>query len=493
VYQSLLYAAAAMQALAVVYGLILLRRRRGAAGAWLWLLGAMLSMLTWRVAVVGEMEPSPFFTYTIAIWGSTCMLLAMFFFGREVARRERAERERDALLQSERAARADAERSSQLKDQFLATLSHELRTPLAAILGWCNVLKIQREQPASSEEAQIGSIVDAIERNARLQARLVDDLLDMTRIQAGSLRLETERVALDVPVRAAIESLGPSLDEKSIRLSFACEGEPPVVVGDGGRLQQIAANLIGNAVKFTAAGGTIDVSIDRDGGLARLVVVDDGEGIEPAFLPHLFTRFRQGDATTARRHGGLGLGLSIVANLVELHGGQVEATSEGKGTGASFTVRLPLAAQADDSPRVDESAPTTTVRGMRVLLIEDQSDVRTAVAQLLERHGADVLALESGAQLEAALTSHQPHVLVSDIGMPGEDGYALMRRLRGLPAAKGGRIPAIALTAHARGEDRGRAIASGFQAHLAKPVDPIQLLATIRRLGAPAAVDAAGE
>jgi signal transduction histidine kinase/ActR/RegA family two-component response regulator len=486
--------AVALQGLAVAYGVLLLERRRGAAGAWLFLLGAMIGMLVWRVVMLTEIEPPAYFNPSIAIWGSTCMVVAMFLFGREVVRRElaetqrkQAETERDALLASERAARGEAERASRLKDDFLATLSHELRTPLAAILGWCTLLRLKRD-----DRAEIDRAIETIERNAQAQTRLVDDLLDVNRMQAGALYLDFAPVRLDVPVRAALDGIRPAADAKSLSIELCCGSDPPVVAGDAGRLRQIAANLLMNAVKFTPAGGTIKVSVEMASDHAKLVVFDDGEGIDGAVLPHLFARFRQGDSGTTRRHGGLGLGLSIVASLARLHGGDVRAESEGLGKGSTFTVALPLAPdQSVTEVGTSTGARTVTVAtlsGLRILIVDDEPDVRAVVSRLVEQMGARVVALESGQGIESALAGFQPHILLIDIGMPLEDGYTLIRRIRTLPAAAGGGTPAISLTAHARNEDRARAIASGFQDHLPKPIDLPLLVFTVRKLAGRAVV-----
>ena len=477
----LLVIAAALQVAAVVYCALLLRRHRNAAAAWLYLLGALLSMLVWRLVMTTGATPGPAFNTSIAIWGSVCAVLAMFFFGREVARRERAEAERDRLLTSERVARSDAERASRIKDDFMATLSHELRSPLAAMLGWCAIARKDELSPG------VARAIDTIERNARIQTRLVDDLLDATRMQAGSLHLELAPVALDGPVRAAIEGVRPAAEAKRLTLRYECGQPPAVVVGDASRLQQIASNLLVNAVKFTPEGKTIEVGVTSTGAHAELTVVDDGIGIDQEFMPHLFERFRQAESGAARRHGGLGLGLSIVSNLVHLHGGEVHAVSDGPGKGASFRVRLPVSKGAMARPAVDTEAAMLldaemAVQGIRVIVVDDEADVRGAVSGLLERAGAVVLALESGASLELALAEFRPDVLVLDIGMPGEDGFTLIRRIRGLPEAAGASTPAISLTAHVRAEDRRHAIDLGFQAHLAKPVNVITLLATIRSL-----------
>jgi signal transduction histidine kinase len=448
--QILLVVATALQIAAVVYCAILLRRHRNAVAPWLCLLGALVSMLVWRIVMTTGITPSPVFNTTIAIWGSVGAVLAMFFFGREIARREHAEAERDRLLASERAARSEAERASRVKDDFMATLSHELRSPLAAMLGWCSIAR-RGELPADVARA-----IDTIERNARIQTRLVDDLLDATRMQAGSLHLELGPVALDVPVRAAIEGVGPSAEAKRLRIRYTCAEPAPIVIGDASRLQQIASNLLVNAVKFTPEGRSIDVTVASRHDYAELTVVDEGIGIDPAFKPQLFQRFRQADTGNARRHGGLGLGLSIVSSLVTLHHGEVQATSDGPGQGATFVVRLPLSRTDVVWPPVDaqgrsmSTADPPSAEGIRVILVDDDE--------------------------------FNPNVLVLDISMPGEDGYALIRRIRRLLKADGRFIPAISLTAHARDEDRRHAIDLGFQEHLAKPVNVAELLTTVRRL-----------
>ena len=476
----LLALATVLQAAAVLYGCVLLTRRRGAAGAWTALLAAMLSMLVWRVVMLSGVTPPAFFNPMIAIWGSTCMVAAMFLFGREVARRERAEAERDASLASERAARNEAERASRLKDDFLATLSHELRTPLAAITSWCTILDLHRD------DASTGRAIETIARNARAQTRLVDDLLDMTRIQAGSLHVDRTTIALDAPVRAAIEAVRPAADAKRIAIELTVDADPPHVEGDAMRLQQVAANLLGNAVKFSAAGGAVEVRVRADGAHAIVSVTDHGDGITPEFLPHVFERFRQGDSQVTRRHGGLGLGLAIAAHLVDVHDGSVRAESDGPGCGATFTVTLPLTRVPAPGTIVDAGPapthPAPDLAATRVLVVDDEDDVRTGIAGLLESARATVLTLESGAGVESALAEFRPHVLVLDIGMPGEDGYSVIRRVRGLPPDAGGDVPAISLTAHARSEDRARALASGFQRHLPKPIELAALVRVIREL-----------
>jgi signal transduction histidine kinase/CheY-like chemotaxis protein len=477
--QTLLVIATALQVAAVVYCATLLRRHRNTPAAWLCLLGALVSMLVWRIVMTTGITPGLLFNTTIAIWGSVGAVLAMFFFQREIVRRERAEAERDRLLASERAARTEAERASRVKDDFMATLSHELRSPLAAMLGWCAIAR-KGELPADVARA-----IDTIERNARVQTRLVDDLLDATRMQAGSLHLELAPVPLDVPVLAAIEGVRPSAEAKHLTIRYKCADPAPIVIGDSSRLQQIASNLLVNAVKFTAEGKAIDVLLASTGDSVELTVADEGIGIDPAFRPQLFQRFRQADTGNSRRHGGVGLGLSIVSSLVELHHGEVHAKSDGPGAGATFVVRLPLSKTAVRPPVDAEDlrkAATPSMAGIRLIVVDDEADVRGAVSGLLQQAGAEVLALESGASIDAAIADFHPHVLVLDIGMPGEDGYALIRRIRRLAKSAGGDTPAISLTAHARDEDRRHAMELGFQAHLAKPVNVAQLLTTISRI-----------
>ena len=406
--QSLIYLATILQVLAVVYACYLMRRRGGVA-AWLWLIGSMLSMLTWRVVILLRIQPPPFFNPLIAIWGSTCLFFGMFFFGREIARRERAEAERDQLLESERAAREQAERANRLKDQFLGTLSHELRTPLTAIIGWCDVLRSTEHSSTTSNgdphttDTEEG--LAAIERNARTQARLIEDLLDMTRLNAGTLRLDVRQTALDSAVRAAIDTLSPAIAAKHIQLELLTDPTGEVVVSaDPMRLQQIVWNLLSNAVKFTPTGGSIRARIERDlaRGSATLTITDTGEGIPPDFLPHLFTRFRQADLSSSRRHGGLGLGLSIVKSLVELHGGTVGAASEGIGRGATFTLSLPLAVTPSQpeskSGTFHAPAGASALAGIRILVVEDEPDVRNVIERVLQQHKAEVRTAASAAE-----------------------------------------------------------------------------------------------
>jgi len=316
----------------------------------------------------------------------------------------------------------------------------------------------------------------------------------VTRLQAGALHLELENLALEAPVRAAVQAARPLAEARAIRLELRAPAVSPRVRGDATRLQQVVGNLVGNAVKFTPQGGQVDVRLEVLADRARLVVADDGEGIEPDFLPFVFDRFRQADGTSTRRHGGLGLGLSIVQQLVRLHGGEIEVASAGRDRGTTFTVSLPLAAPP---PAPREVAPATgaavrgpmlasggvpamALAGVRLLLVDDEADVRAAIGLLLMQAGAEVIALESGAGIEQALLRHRPDVLLMDIGMPGEDGYGVIERVRRLPASAGGATPAISLTAHARNEDRARALAAGFDGHLPKPIEVVALLEAIQ-------------
>lgn len=405
--------------------------------------------------------------------------------------RRRLEQERDALLVSERAARLEAERVSRVKDEFVATLSHELRTPLHAILGWTHVL-----MNPSSREVHLEAGLRAIERNARAQARMIDDLLDMSRIISGKVRLDVQRIALAPLIVAAVESIRPAADAKGIELKVVLDAAAGPILGDPNRLQQVIWNLLSNAVKFTPPGGRVVVSLERSETQVIIAVSDSGEGIAPQFLPYLFERFRQADASTTRQHGGLGLGLSIIKQLVELHGGAVAAESSGPGQGSTFRVSLPIRGPALDpaptppapSPQAELPAPSAqrasgTLAGLRVLVVDDVRDTRELMQVLLQDQQASVISADSGAQALELLREQRPDLVLCDIGMPQMDGYELIRALRALPPEDGGTTPALAITAFARPEDRRRAIESGYDGHLAKPVATDALLAEIGRLG----------
>jgi NO-binding membrane sensor protein with MHYT domain/nitrogen-specific signal transduction histidine kinase/ActR/RegA family two-component response regulator len=392
--------------------------------------------------------------------------------------------ERELLLVRERAARDQAEHLSAMKDEFLATLSHELRTPLNAMLGWAGML-----QRGVKDEATLRRGLETIERNARAQGQLIDDLLDMSRIVAGTLRLDVQRVDLARTIEAALGTVQPAVLARQIALRTELAADVGEVHGDPGRLQQVLWNVLSNAVKFTPNGGSVQVMLTRDGDDALVRVSDSGIGIAPDFLPHVFDRFRQQDASITRRHGGLGLGLAIVRQLVELHGGTIAADSAGENTGTTFTLRLPLAAPA--SAGSPDAAPATAalmaladLSGLSVLLVDDAPDTLDVIEQILQGCGAATLAASGAAMALALLDRERPDVIVSDIGMPDIDGFELMRRIRRRTHDAGGEIPAIALTALTRQDDYDRALRAGFDDYLAKPVDAGALVARIADVAA---------
>ncbi len=408
----------------------------------------------------------------------------------EVLERKKAERERDALLERERAARLEAERASRVKDDFLATLSHELRTPLHAILGWTQVLLNPRTPP---EHLRRG--LEAIHRGGRAQSQIIDDLLDMSRIVSGNMRLDVQPVMLAEIVRAAVETVRPAAEAKRIRLQLALDPLAGPVRGDPGRLQQIVWNLLSNAIKFTPKDGRVQVFLERVRSHVEITVSDTGEGIAADFLPHVFERFRQADGSITRVHGGLGLGLSIVRELVALHGGTVQAHSDGPGEGATFIVDLPVAvlqepgaaavAPPPAAPPVGAGSgarlPADTLRGLRILVVDDEPDARDLMRALLGNLSASVEASDSVDAALAVLACFRPDILLCDIGLPGRDGYALIRSVRGRDDALA-RVPALAITASARADDRTRALLAGFDGHLAKPIDADELIVTIASL-----------
>ncbi len=388
------------------------------------------------------------------------------------------------LFQTARQAREEAETANRVKDQFLATLSHELRTPLNAILGWAQLLRNRR-----ADEAGLIRGLEAIERNARSQTQLIEDLLDVSRIATGRLRLELRPVEPAEAIEAALSAVLPSAEAKRIRIESALAATGPVL-GDPGRLQQILVNVLSNAVKFTPSGGLVEVTLGEEDGRAVVRVRDTGEGIAPEFLPHVFDSFRQGDASTTRRQGGLGLGLAIVRQLVALHGGTATADSPGVGKGATFTLTFPLAlhARTEDSAAGLDAAPGRAaeprppLEGLRILAVDDDLDTLEMMAELLSLRGAEVQSAGSADEAISALGRFDPHVLVSDISMPGRDGYELIRdiRSRGLGPET---LPAVAVTALASSEDRRRALDAGYQVHLGKPVDPAELTSILLSLG----------
>jgi signal transduction histidine kinase/CheY-like chemotaxis protein len=397
-----------------------------------------------------------------------------------VSERRRAERERDRLLESERAAREEAERAGRLKDEFLATLSHELRTPLNAMLGWAQILQQRTTDP------QLTRGLEVIERNVRVQTQLIDDLLDMSRILSGKIGLALEPVELVPVVEAALDTLRPSAELNGVTVSFSGAGGSGVVRADQNRLQQIVWNLLSNAIKFTPAGGRVDVRIDAAPGERRIAVIDTGCGIAPQFLPHVFERFRQADASSTRRHTGLGLGLAITRHLVEMHGGRIAAHSDGAGHGATFVVTLPVIEAvanrgASRSARRERAPGAPPLEGVRALVVDDDPDARELAMHVLTDAGASVRTADSVRTALEAFDGRVPDVLVSDISMPLADGYELIRRVRASGGSRA-RVPAIALTAFARDDDRDRVRSAGYDAHLAKPVDSRTLVATIASL-----------
>jgi PAS domain S-box-containing protein len=405
---------------------------------------------------------------------------------RDVSDRRRSELERleaasdrERLLEAERAACGAAERASRVKDEFVAMVSHELRTPLNAMLGWTQLIT----RP-DADQAVVKRGVEVIARNTRLQAQLISDLLDVSRIVSGKLSLDIHHVDLPAVVTDAIDTVQKDADEKGVVIERHLENAVGSIAGDPARLQQIVWNLLSNAIKFTPKGGRVTVTLRRSGPDAELGVADTGVGIKPDFLPHIFDRFQQADQSTTRRFGGLGLGLSIVKHLVDLHGGSIHAASPGDGQGAVFTIVLPSASRGGTVDRSsgtepDETRLSTSLSGIRVFVVEDEPDTREFLERFLTACGAEVVSVTMAAETLARLPECEADILISDIGLPDMDGYELMQQVRRLADKKCGAIPAIALTAYARSEDRTRALRAGFQTHLAKPVEPSELVATI--------------
>jgi PAS domain S-box-containing protein len=395
---------------------------------------------------------------------------------RDITEQKRANAERERLLEAERVARAEAERASRVKDDFVAMVSHELRTPLNAILGWTQLMTRTRNDPAL-----IARGLDVVARNTRLQAQLISDLLDISRIVSGKLQLDVRSVDFRAIVGQALEPIEEEARAKGVEVVQDLREGTTLVSGDASRLQQIVWNLVSNAIKFTPRGGRVRVSLDFSGAQARLEVTDNGVGIRPEFLPHVFDRFHQADRSITRRFGGLGLGLSIVKHLVELHGGEVRASSEGEGEGATFTVTLPVVGDVAETERRRgrmDADVAVALDATRLLVVEDEADTLEFLRRLLTAHGATVLTAASAGEAMSLVRSESPDLLISDIGLPETDGYDLIQRVRREPSP-GRDIPAIALTAYARSEDRTRALRAGYQAHIAKPVEPNELLAMI--------------
>jgi PAS domain S-box-containing protein len=389
--------------------------------------------------------------------------------------------ERERLLQNERAARAEAERANRVKDDFVAMVSHELRTPLNAILGWTELLKKKTDDSAALERG-----LDVIARNTRLQAQLILDLLDVSRIVSGKLRLELERIDLLPVIRHSIEALQADAAERGVALTIDAGVTPIAMLGDPARLQQIIWNLASNAIKFTPKGGTVGVAVKVRGNRAEIIVTDSGVGIRPEMVTEIFERFRQGSSITTRRHGGLGLGLSITKHLTELHGGSIRAFSAGEHQGSTFTVELPIELEDAKSGALDRKqdqeiaaqADMVSLRDVKILVVEDDQDTRDLVRRMLEAYRAEVIVAATAPEALELLATTRPDLIVSDIGLPDVDGYEFIRRVRQMDPSIA-RIPAIALTAFARYEDRTQALRAGYNAHVAKPVEPIELVVTV--------------
>jgi signal transduction histidine kinase/DNA-binding response OmpR family regulator len=397
----------------------------------------------------------------------------------EMAVRKQAEHERARLLIREQAARAEAEAANRNKDEFLATLSHELRTPLTAILGWSHLMRTR-----GLNDTEFGRGLETIERNARVQSQLIDDLLDVSRIITGKLQIDQGPVDLAAVIGAAFDSIRPSAEVKAIEFETSLADCTYPVIGDSNRLQQIFWNLFSNAVKFTPSGGHVKVSVALTESRINVAVTDTGIGIEPGFLPFIFDRFRQADGSTTREHGGLGLGLAIVQHLVELHQGKVYVESGGKNLGCTFTISLPISktddveahgnveTTLDESDEVRAFSASEVLHGIKILVVDDEPDSRDLLTTILTQCGSDVRCSESAADAMLAFKEWDPDLLVSDIGMPNEDGYTLIKKLRELKSKRAREIPAVALTAYATDEDRSQALSAGYQMHVSKPIEP---------------------
>jgi PAS domain S-box-containing protein len=426
--------------------------------------------------------------YNSVLHDETGKLVSVLSLVLDTTARKRAEEERAALLVRERDARRHAEEADRLKDEFLATLSHELRTPLTSILGWASMIRNGEVEGASATRA-----IETIERNARSQARLIDDLLDVSRIITGNLRLELRPLNLAPIVEAAVDALRPTADAKGIQLHTDFADGTCLVRGDANRLRQVIWNLLSNGIKFTPRAGSVHIKLSCFESSVRLTVTDTGEGIPAEFLPYVFDRFRQAEGSISRKQGGLGLGLAVVRHLVELHGGTVSAASEGLSMGSTFTVDLPMAEERRDPARAEErrreverrrslSGEKIRLDGVHVLLVEDDDDSRRLLGTMLKRHGAEVTAAASAADAFRLFCEQRPDVLISDIGMPEEDGYELMRKIRALTTDEGGSIPALALTGYATRKDRELSLSVGYHQHMAKPVEQNDLIAAIAGL-----------
>ena len=402
---------------------------------------------------------------------------------RDITARKNTEEKLAQLLVRERAARADAEKANRLKDEFLATLSHELRTPLNAVIGWSRILKAGRLDNESSLHA-----IEVIERNAWAQKQIIEDILDVSRVITGKLQLHLGPVDLISVINAALDAVRPALEAKDIRIETKFQTDLKVIAGDADRLQQVVWNLLSNASKFTPVGGTVGVHINQDETYVQIQVRDTGPGIAADFLPHVFERFRQADGSTTRTHGGLGLGLAIVRHLVELHGGVIAAENETTGTGAIFTVRLPLPSselslqRVRPATKVEHDVTSVDLKDVRILVVEDELDALDLITIDLKAHGAKVRGASSAAEALDALRAEQFDLMISDIGMADTDGYNLIKQVRRQEGPQGEHIPAIALTAYARTQDRIRALTAGYNTHVAKPVEIKELVTVVKCL-----------
>ena len=402
----------------------------------------------------------------------------MFVYMQDITDRKEDQDRSERILADERHARSEAEKASRLRDEFVATVSHELRTPLVSILGWSELL-----QRRSTEDKFIKEGLAAIESSSKHQAKLIEELLDISRMSAGKVAMNMEVVMLPVVIEEAALGCSLAASNKAIDLQIDLPPQDVLIYGDAGRLHQIVTNLLSNAVKFTKRGGHVKVKLVREGSSAILIVSDDGDGIEPTFLPFVFDRFRQANATITRSQGGLGLGLSIVKQLVELHGGSIEASSEGTGKGSTFTITLPIDPVLTQERRFGGiDAKSLPLSNVKIVVLDDDEGTRDLLALILEQSGADVNLASDAESALPIIESFRPDVLVSDIGMPGMDGYQFIENVRRLPEAQGGKVPAVALTAFAREEDRQRALNAGFQVHLAKPIESSVLIQTLTQL-----------